>query len=756
MLKIHEREGSEGASTASTEVTSGGLGGCAHDILLSSRVRYSDCDLHGRLFLSKESSTCFTTGKFMNRLLQVLTITFVSWLLVGPLAAELTRFEILTREPFADGQKFGSVGEYERIKGRVYYELDPELPQNQNVVDLKLAPRNKAGRVELSADLLILAPKDLSKGKGALLYDVNNRGNLTALRMLNFASGSNDPQTQKQAGDGFLMREGFTYVSSGWDGELLPGSSRLRLFPPVIQQPITGKVRCEIVPSSDTTRTVVNWANHGSYRPTAQGLQEATLTHRLRASHPRVPIPRSEWKLHVTEVDSESPAQLPKVELEYPAGLKKLQIYELIYEAQDPVVMGTGFTAVRDLVSALKQGTGEGNPLLVEGQPVIKRAHSFGVSQSGRFLREMMYWGFNEDEAGQRVFEGIIPHVSGSGMGSFNHRFAQPTRHAGQHDHHDYPPDRFPFAYAAQKDPLSGLTEGILTRAEASGTAPLVMHTQSSSEYWNRSGSLTHTDPLGTTDVALPENVRIYIIGGTQHGPSRFTTEKGDGQTAPNPADYKPFLRALLLSLDNWAKEGTAPPASVYPKISDGTLVSWTQNATGFPQIPGIRYPGVIQQPSYLDFGPRWQKERIVDLQPPLPRGDYRVLVPRSGPDGNELGCLSAPEVAVPVATYASWRLRSENGAAANQLYSLSGSYIPLPLTKAEREQRGDPRASVEERYGTLEAYLEQLAAQCEVYEKAGYLLQEDRERILQTQSERVAPLFAKINAKAEPAEQGK
>lgn len=756
MLKIHEREGSEGASTASTEVTSGGLGGWTHDILLSSRVRYSDCDLHGLLFLSKESSTCFTTGKFMNRLLQVFTITFVSWLLVGPLAAELTRFEILTREPFADGQKFGSVGEYERIKGRVYYELDPELPQNQNVVDLKLAPRNKAGRVELSADVLILAPKDLSKGNGALLYDVNNRGNLTALRMLNFASGGNDPQTQKQAGDGFLMREGFTYVSSGWDGELLPGSSRLSLVPPVIQQPITGKVRCEIVPGKDTTRTVVNWANHGSYRPTAQGLQEATLTHRLRASHPRVPIPRSEWKLHVTEVDSESPAQLPKVELEYPAGLKKLQIYELIYEAQDPVVMGTGFTAVRDLVSALKQGTGEGNPLLVEGQPVIERAHSFGVSQSGRFLREMMYWGFNEDEAGQRVFEGIIPHVSGSGMGSFNHRFAQPTRHAGQHDHHDYPPDRFPFAYAAQKDPLSGLTEGILTRAEASDTAPLVMHTQSSSEYWNRSGSLSHTDPLGTTDVALPENVRIYIIGGTQHGPSRFTTEKGDGQTAPNPADYKPFLRALLLSLDNWAKEGTTPPASVYPKISEGTLVSWTQNATGFPEIPGIQYPGVIQQPSYLDFGPRWQKERIVDLQPPLPRGDYRVLVPRSGPDGNELGCLSAPEVAVPVATYASWRLRSENGPAANQLYSLSGSYIPFPLTKAEREQRGDPRASVEERYGTLEAYLEQLAAQCEAYEKAGYLLQEDRERILQTQRERVAPLFAKINAKAEPSEQGK
>tara|TARA_R110002167_G_scaffold342940_1_gene551808 strand:- start:3364 stop:5448 length:2085 start_codon:yes stop_codon:yes gene_type:complete len=693
----------------------------------------------------------------MNRLLQIFNVALVYLLLAAPLCAELTRFEITAREPFADGHKFGTVGEYERIKGRVYYELDPDLPQNQSVVDLKLAPRNQRGRVELSADLLILAPKDLSKGNGALLYDVNNRGNLTALRMINFASGSNDPKTMSQAGDGFLMKHGFTFVSSGWDGELLPGSSRLSLVPPTIEQPITGKVRCEIVPTKDTTRTVVNWAAHGSYRPTAKGLEQATLTHRLRAGHPRVPIPRSEWKLHVTEVEGGSPAQLPRVELEYPAGLKKLQIYELIYEAQDPTVMGTGFTAVRDLVSALKQGNGDGNPLLVAGKPVIQRAHSFGVSQSGRFLREMLYWGFNEDEAGRRVFEGVIPHVSGSGMGSFNHRFAQPTRHAGQHDHHDYPPDRFPFSYSTQTDPLSGLTEGILTRAAASGTAPLVMHTQSSSEYWNRSGSLTHTDPLGTADVALPENVRIYIIGGTQHGPSRYTTEKGDGQTAPNPADYKPFLRALLLALDQWAKDGTAPPASVYPKISEGTLVSWTQNATGFPHIPGIRYPAVIQQPAYLDFGPRWQTERIVDLQPPLPRGDYRVLVPRSGPDGNELGCLSAPEVAVPVATYTSWRLRDENGPAANQLYSLSGSMIPFPLTKSEREQKGDPRPSLEERYGTLKTYLQQLSARCQTYEQSGYLLPEDRERILETQRERVAPLFDQIKEKAKTtkAEQG-
>jgi len=681
--------------------------------------------------------------------LQRLALVFAAIIgLAAPLAAEVTRFEILQRDDFAGGQKFGDIGAYERISGRVHYEVDPDSPANQHVVDLTLAPRNGKGRVEFSADLYILAPKQLSKGNGALLYGVNNRGGLNALRHFNYASGSNRPIDAKHAGDGFLMRHGFTVVWSGWDGELLPGGDRLHLFPPKAsesKQPVTGLVRCEIVPSDDITRTLINWANHGSYRPTAAGLKKATLTHRLLAGHPRVEIPREKWKLVVTEVDSDNPAQLPKVELDYPDGFKKLHIYELIYEAQDPVVMGAGFAAVRDLVSSLRHGTGEDNPLLVEGKAGIERAHSFGVSQSGRFLREFVYWDFNADEAGRKVFDGIIPHVSGSGMGSFNHRFAQPTRHAGQHDHHDYPPDRFPFAYDTQTDPLSGLTEGILTRAERSGTAPLVMHTQSASEYWNRSGSLVHTDPLGQSDAKVPDNVRLYFFGGTQHGPGGFTTKTGGGQTAPSSADYKPFVRALLLALDEWAKHGTAPPPSVYPSIGNGTLVAWTQNATGFPDIPGIRYPGVIQQPSYLDFGPRWQEQRIIDQQPPLPRGDYRVLVPRSGPDGNPLGCLSAPEVAVPIGTYSSWRLRSADGPAANQLYSLSGSYIPFPVTKAERKETGDPRRSVEERYGTLENYLEQLKAQCRKYEQAGYLIPEDTERTLEIHRKRVAPLFETI-----------
>jgi len=658
--------------------------------------------------------------------------------------AEAVRFEITRREPFANGESFGQTGPYETIVGRVYFALDPELRQNRAVVDLPLAPRNELGKVEFWADLFILAPADSTKGNGALLYDVNNRGNKLALGMFNYG-GNNNPTTREHAGDGFLMRHGYTIVWSGWDGELLPGGDRLRLAAPVAKSGgdrITGQVRCEFIPSPGTKRMVVTWANHGSYRPTDKGQREATLTIRPRTAAPRVVVPRDRWTMLVADVSSDAATQLPNVEVEMPAGMQAGSIYELIYEAADPLVIGVGFTSVRDLIAAFKAGSGAGNPLVKEGQPTIRRAHGFGVSQSGRFLREFLYSGFNEDEWGGQVFDGLIPHVAGGGLGSFNHRFAQPTRHSNQHDHHDYPPDRFPFAYETQTDPISGQTDGILRRAVESKTAPLVMHTQSAAEYWTRSGSLPHTDTLGVHDAQVPDRVRFYTFGGTQHGPSGWPLQPGSGQTLSNPGDYKPFLRVLLLALDRWVKDGTVPPPSVYPMIGDGTLVDWRHAGTGFPNIPGVNYPEIIQQPSWLDFGPRWQTERIIDFQPPRFRGDYKVLAPRCGPDGNELGCLLPAEVAVPVATYTGWNLRKADIGAEGQLVSLTGSYIPFPRNKAERERTGDPRMSVQERYGSLDEYVRQFSQACDNLLARGYLLEEDTARLNKLHRERVAVLF--------------
>ena len=665
--------------------------------------------------------------------------------LSSPTSAAVTRFEIVQREAFAGGKSFGGAGPYEKIVGRVHFAVDPAVRQNQAIVDLTRAPRNAQGLVEFSGDLFIVAPKDPAKGNGALLYDVNNRGNKLALRFFNEAGGNEAADD----GNGFLMRNGFTVVWSGWDGELLPGGGRMQLTAPVASdggKPITGPVRCEVVPTADTNKMlVVNWDNHGSYRPTPQGIETATLTIRERPLDARVTVPRGEWKLHVTDVAAGSPSQLPRVELEVPGGMKSGFIYELIYEAQDPLVHGVCFASVRDLISALRNGTGQNNPLASAGNLPFKRAHGFGVSQSGRFLREFLYTGFNEDEQGRKVFDGLIPHVSGSGLGSFNHRFAQPTRHCQQHDHHDYPADRFPFAYETQHDPVSGKTDGILRRAEATKTMPFVMHTQSAGEYWTRSGSLSHTDPLGKQDATVPANVRVYLFGGTQHGVGAYPPAPGLGKNLPNPGDYKPYLRSLLLALDRWSKDGVPAPASVYPTIQKGTLVHWDQASTKFPAIPGVKFPTVIQQPVYLDFGPRWESERIVDVQPPRYGGSYTVLVPKSGPDGNEVDCLSPPEVAVPLATYTGWNLRRKEVGAEDDLVSLTGSYIPLPVTKSDRQNADDPRESLEERYGSLPKYLTQLAAKCRELESAGYLLAEDTERILKLQEDRARPLFQRI-----------
>ncbi len=677
-----------------------------------------------------------------------LTILFVLLTAAVSARAEVVRFEITQREPFAEGQSFGEVGPYERIIGKVYYAIDPKLPENQNIVDLPLAARNEQGRVEFGADLFILAPKDLSKGNRAVLYDVNNRGNKLAIRFFNDTSGGNDPQS---AGNGFLMRQGFTVVWSGWTGELLPGDNRLQLSAPVAKdggQPITGTVRYEIVTEKGTQRLNVNRENHGAYRPTDRGQREATLTCRLRPGDPRVPIPREQFRLHVSEVASQSPGQLPLVELELPTGFQPGHLYELIYEAQDPLVQGVCFAAVRDLMSALKNGEGQRNPLLVESKPAIEVAYGFGVSQSGRFLRELLYWGFNEDERGRNAFDGLMPHVAGGGLGSFNHRFAQPTAFVTQHEHHDWHTDRFPFAYETQKDPLSGRTDGILKRLQERGKVPLVMHTQSAAEYWTRSGSLVHTDPLGMRDADVPDNVRFYTFGGTQHGPSVYPPERGLGQSLANPGDYRPQLRALLVALDRWTRDHVQPPPSVYPTLRDKTLVPFDQPSSGFPAIPGVRYPEVIQQPALLDLGPRWLSHGIIDEQPPQSGGLYKVLVPKSGPDGNDLGCLLPAEVAMPLATFTGWNLHSRQSGAENELVGLVGSFVPLPATKSQREASGDPRLSLEERYGTLEKYSRELAEGCESLVKQRYLLAEDVQPILQRQQERAKPLFEQIDAR--------
>jgi hypothetical protein len=432
------------------------------------------------------------------------------------------------------------------------------------------------------------------------------------------------------------------------------------------------------------------------------------------------------------------------VRLELEGGFEPGWLYELVCEAEGSRVQGVGFAGVRDLVSFLRHDASDKNPLRgADGKPAVRRTHAFGVSQSGRFLRHLLYQGFNEDERGRIVFDGLMPHVAGGGLGFFNRRFAQPTRHNAQHEDHTYPADAFPFTYGPSTDPFTKRTDSILGRYAKSKRQPKVMHTQSAAEYWHRSGSLVHTTPDGKQDAVIPDNVRVYAFGGTQHGPAADPPKQGNADNLPNPADYRPILRALLVALDDWVRDGKEPPASCYPRLADGTLIDRQTYAELFPKIPGVRTPAVIQAPVFADYGPHFAWRGIITIEPPKVLGHYHVLVPRPDKDGNDTGTLNLPDIAAPLATYTGWNLRRKEIGADGQLAILLGSYLPFPRTKAERTAKNDPRRSVEERYPSFTAYIGQYGGAANRLQAAGYLLNEDVERLMHRQADRRTELRA-------------
>lgn len=658
-------------------------------------------------------------------------------------SAELVRITLHDRQPFAGGKSFGNVGEYDYWTGRAEFAIDPKAAVNLAIVDLKYAPLAADGRVLFSCDVAILAPRDPQKGNGVLLHEINNRGNKLALSFFNEAAASNSP---RDAGNEHLFRHGYSLLWCGWIAELKPGSNRLLLSPPSKSErgnAITGLVRYEWTPEVEGRIVAIAGQHHGAYPPTENGLKGSTLTWRLRPQDPRVPIPREQYQLRTMPIHDASEGLLPTVEVELPAGFQKGYLYELIYEAEDPFVSGVGFAAVRDLTTAMKHHEGAGWPM-----PLAKRTFShaigFGVSQSGRFLREFLYSGFNADERDRRVFDGLIPHVAGAGMGSFNQRFAQPTTFATPFQKADWAVDLFPFGYHTEQDRLSGKEDGILLKVK-SEHQPKILHTQSSTEYWSRGGSLVHTNATGTEDAVIPENVRIYTFGGTQHGPATYPPGLGDAQTMANPADYRPILRALLEAMTNWMVNNKVPPSSRYPSLDRKELGSLKATRDSFPIIPAIRLPEYFLTPKLFDQGPRWEDQRIIDIMPPSPKAAYGALTPLTNSDGVDVGCINPPEVTVGFATYTGWSLRSRDAGAQNQLVGLAGSYIPFPATRAERLERGDPRPSIEERYRSVDDYLNKLQSECERMAAQGYLLNEDVPAIIERHRERAEMHFQKI-----------
>ena len=646
----------------------------------------------------------------------LLTTFVVSHLAV----AELSRVEITSRETLSDPSVLFS---YEKIEGIMHFALAPGLRANQAIVDLENAPLNEAGLVEFAADFRLLVPSE-NIASDTLIYHVNNRGRSTT-----------HPEISLQHP---LASQGFTYLVTGWINELSSAPGRLRLHAPVVgseEAPIAGPVRYEISTGLATDSIAIAGLGHLAYPPTEAGLAAATLTRRLYQSEPREPIERSQFDLLVSEREDSSQVD---VALALDGGFEPGYLYELIYEAQDPVLAGAGMSAIRDAVAAIRRD--QKSDLLQDlNLPKIRYTIAYGVSQSGRLLRQFVYDGFNADLNGNQVFDGVIPIISGGGFGMFNMRFAMPTRTNGHHSNHLYPNDLFPFTYGNSTDPHTGRQDGVLAKARVAGVEPKLMHIQTVNEYWLRAGSLTHTTADGRADALIPENVRFYTIGGSQHssGDGR-PREASSGQLPPNPSMWSPISDSLIVAMSRWVSDMQTPPASRIPRIADGTLLPSHLNGEINPEvwrpIAGYRHPYSMYQPSLNDYGRRWMEERVIDSHPQRANELYVALVPAVDADNNDLASATVlpPTTKVPLATFVSWNLRAPETGAENSLARLAGGYIPFATTAEDAAEAEDYRNSLEALYGSFYEYMVQYEAATDALIADGFLLSGFKEAYLQ------------------------
>ena len=587
--------------------------------------------------------------------------------------AEVTEFDVLsTTRPALEGHSFGPYGPAERITARAAIAVDPADPRNAVIADLALAPRNAAGRVEAVADVVILRPA--GGGNGTLLLELPNRGRKAMPQLFDDAPDGPSQRLERagDAGSGFLLSQGYTLAWVGWQAGLAAGPNVLRVEVPTLTG-VTGLSREEFV--FDHARDPVEATL--SY-PAAAVPGDAVLTVRARTEDPR--LRPADLSFRFTDAST--------IRINRPAGFDAGAIYELIYTARDPLVSGLGFAAVRDVAAFLRRETAS-NPL----GGSIARAYAHGSSQSGRALRDFLYLGFNEDERGRPVFDAVNPHIAGTRRTFTNARFAQPGRNPSHHNDRLYPADQFPFTYAVLDDPVSGRRDGLLRRCQASGTCPKVVQTDTTYEFFGARASLLVTDTAGR-HLDLPAEVRASMVAGAPHfAAADAVAARTDACALPlNPLNAGPVMRALLGALDRWVRDGEAPPASRYPTLADGTLVS---SAHPVPAIPGLPYAGLHTPAHLVDHG----------SMPPEVVGHYPVFLPRVDADGLPVAGVRLPAVAVPRATYTGWNTRAD-GYAPGALCTNMGAAVPFAATRAERDAAGDPRPSVQERTPTDAAYV--------------------------------------------------
>lgn len=631
------------------------------------------------------------------------------------LCGAVKRIEILERADVLSGRTFGSVGAYERVIAKVHFAVDPKAPANQRVRDIDLAPKNAEGLVEFTSDLYILKPKTQENGNGIILYEVSNRGGKGLLSTFNYATSSKNPAKDAEFGDGFLLEQGYTLIWLGWQFDVpeLPGNVSISV---PVAEGVSGIVRSEFAPLLKSTRFSLGDRDMKPYPVSDPDAAATRLFVRDSPDGPRRVIPRSQWKFW------------DNTGVEMPSGFVPGKLYDVVYTAKNPAIVGLGLAATRDLISFLKYGKDENIPLGDQSR-FLKKAIAMGTSQSGRFLRTYLYFGFNADERGEKVFDGVWAHVAGAGRGSFNHRFAQPSRDGHRMTNTFYPTDIFPFADMQMMDPETKTADGILKVTVQEKVQPKIFYTNGSYEYWGRAASLIHTSVDGRKDDGPSSDTRVYLISGTQHGPGNFLAQRKDTQWTPNPNDARPVFRALLVQMTKWVKDGTEPSSSRHPRIDKGDLVPASN--IHFPALPGVSLPNMPHQAWRVDYGPEFRSKGIVSIEPPKIGKAFPTLLPQVDRDGNETSGIRMPDIAVPLGTYTGWNLRDPSIGAPSELYSMVGGFHGFAKTKQDRTAIKDSRPSIEERYRSKEDFLAKTGAAIDGLVKDGFALEADRARML-------------------------
>jgi hypothetical protein len=605
--------------------------------------------------------------------------------------AEVIRIDVQRRDDW---------GTHERIIGRVHFAIDPMAPANRGIADIDHAPRNSNGKVEFSSDLLFFRPKDARRARGTVFLEVVNRGRDQSLAILSGAQQRNLSPESWNLGDGFLLEQGFAVAFLGWQFDVRPLQGLTFTAPIAAVEGLVRDAHIELAHPGGVEVPL-------TYCVAESEKTGVTLTFRTRMDEAPQSIPRDGWQLAADGCS-----------MRVTSG-RGTGVYEAVYRASGSPLAGLGLAAIRDFASYLKFGA-EG-AILRDTPATPQRVIGYGYSQSGRFLREFVRDGFNADERGRPAFDGLMISSAGAGGGSFNHRFAMPGQAGNSVLSVLRPVDLPPF-----------IDEGLLAKARSARVTPKIFYTFSSTEYWARAGSLTHTSDDGRADVPLAPTSRLYFLAGTPHSMGGLPLSKGRDQFRQfvNFAEQRWVTRALLLELDAWTRGDREPPASQYPAIAKGELVPLED--VHFPKVPSFPFTTYMPRVWRMDYGREYSTTRVITIEPPQIGEPYRVLVPQVNSDGNDVAGIRLPEVAVPLGTYTGWNVTLPQLSQLRYLSGLVGGFEPFARTKDQRLANGDTRLSIAERYSGRPDYLVKVRRAADDLVRQRFLRVEDVPAVLQ------------------------